>query len=222
MLLIGGTFIFISGLIYFLFMAAWLNLFLVMGRVELITSAAGGIAIVMGAINIKDFFWFKRGVSLTISDKSKPKLFQRMRGLIRADSLATMMVGTIALAVAANTYELLCTAGFPMVFTRILTLHELSTSEYYLYLVLYNLVYVLPLTVIVLVATFTLGVSKLTERQGRSLKLLSGMMMFSLGLILLIDPGLLNNILTSISIMALALTTTFIIMGIRFVLSSRP
>ncbi|MCK7494235.1 MAG: hypothetical protein MZW92_25745 [Comamonadaceae bacterium] len=106
------------------------------------------------------------------------------------------------LAVAANSYELLCTAGFPMVFARILTLNELPPVSYYLYLVLYNLVYVVPLSVIVGIFTVTLGRKKLTEWQGRVLKLLSGTMMLGLGAVLLINPSLLNNVLVSLALLA--------------------
>jgi len=111
-------------------------------------------------------------------------------------------MGTIVLAIAANSYELLCTAGFPMVFTRILTLQNLTTGQYYLYLIMYNCIYVIPLATIVVIFTTTLGAKKLTEWQGRKLKLLSGLMMFFLGLILLIDSALLNNIFVAAGTLA--------------------
>src|SRR4030042_3335973 len=41
MLLVGSIFVFFSGFIYFIFMAAWLNLFLFMGQVQMITKVAG-------------------------------------------------------------------------------------------------------------------------------------------------------------------------------------
>lgn len=198
MLLIGGIFVFFSGFIYFLFMAAWLNVFLVLGRLTAITAAAGVVALLVASINIKDFFFFKKGVSLSIPEKAKPRLFERMRNLLKSSSLPAMLGGTIVLAVTANAYELLCTAGFPMVYTRALTLHGLTTSQYYLYLALYNLVYVVPLAVIVIIMSVTLGARKLSEWQGRQLKLVSGLMMFFLGLVLLVQPALLNNALASI------------------------
>lgn len=205
MLLIGGIFVFFSGFIYFLFMAAWLNLFLVMGHVAVITTIAGGVSVIIAGINIKDFFLFKRGLSLTIPDSAKPKLFDRMRKLLRSTSLLSIMIGTTVLAVVANFYELLCTAGFPMVFTRILTLNNLSTTTYYLYLVLYNCVYVVPLSIIVLGFTLTLGKRQLSEWQGRVLKLVSGAMMLGLGIVLLVNPALLNNVLISFIILISAL-----------------
>jgi glutaredoxin len=202
MLLVGGIFVLFSGIVYFLFMAAWLNIFMVMGQLAAITIAGGIIALVVGAINIKDFFLFKQGVSLVIPEAAKPKLFERMRGLMKAQSLAAMIAGTVVLAVSANAYELLCTAGFPMVYTRVLTLQGLAAYRYYQYLALYNIVYVAPLAVIVAAITITLGARKLTEWQGRQLKLVSGLMMASLGVILLTEPALLNNVLASVALLA--------------------
>jgi thiol-disulfide isomerase/thioredoxin len=205
MFLIGSEFVFFSGFIYFLFMAAWLNVFLLMGEVEILTKMAGATAIIIAVINIKDFFIFRKGVSLTIPDSAKPRLFDRMRRLMRSSSLFSIIIGTAILAAAANSYELLCTAGFPMVYTRILTLKNLSGFAYYVYLVLYNLVYIIPLAVIVIIFTVTLGRKFLTEEQGRLLKLLSGSMMLGLGGVLLIDPAILNNALISLLLLAAAL-----------------
>jgi hypothetical protein len=210
MFLIGGIFVFFSGFIYFLYMAAWLTIFLVIGKLAVITATAGVIALFVGLINIKDFFIFKRGLSLMLPEKAKPKLFERMRDLLRSSSLPAMIAGTVVLSVSANAYELLCTAGFPMVYTRTLTLHNLPVSQYYLYLVLYTVVYVIPLAVIVLIMTISLGSRKLTEWQGRQLKLISGLMMFFLGLVLLLDPALLNNAAASAVLLAVVLVISCI------------
>ena len=214
MFLIGGVFVFFSGLIYFLFMAAWLNVFLVVGQIAAITVTGGIVALLIGGINVKDFFLFKQGVSLVIPESAKPKLFERMRGLLKAPTLPAMIAGTVVLALSANAYELLCTAGFPMVYTRVLTLHRLTTFQYYQYLVLYNIVYVVPLAVIVSVITITLGTRKLTEWQGRQLKLVSGLMMLSLGAVLIVDPAVLNNVLASIVLLAGVIVVSWIMIVI--------
>jgi hypothetical protein len=208
MLLVGGIFVFFSGLFYFLFMAAWLNVFLLAGHLTAITITAGVLAVLVAAINIKDYFLLKRGVSLSIPDSAKPGLFARMRKLPEATRLAPMLAGTLALALAANTYELLCTAGFPMVFTRALTLRELPTSTYYGYLVFYNLIYVVPLALIVLGFTITLGSHKLQDYEGRALKLLSGVMMLLLGGVIIFAPDLLQNFLASLGILLGAVAVT--------------
>jgi hypothetical protein len=211
MLVIGGTFVVFSGLIYFLFMAAWLNLFLVVGGAPVVTLIAGLVAVLIGLLNTKDWFFFGQGPSLVIPEAAKPGLFRRMRGLLAADNMTTMLAGTVTLAAAANSYELLCTAGFPMVYTRVLTLNELGSAGYYAYLALYNLIYVLPLLAIVLVVTATLGARKMSEHRGRTLKLLSGLMMLGLGLVMLIAPQLLDRLWVGGALLAGALVLTLLL-----------
>ena len=210
MALIGGIFVFFSGAIYFLFMAAWLNLFIYLGELRVITLIAGAIAVLIALVNIKDYFWFKRGFSLSIADDEKPKLIDRIRQLLRLDSITTVIVATVILAVVANSYELLCTAGFPMVYTRILTLRSLPVESYYLYLLFYNLIYILPLLTIVAVFTIKLGSRKLSEQEGMVLKLLSGIMMLMLGGLLIVSPESLNNIVAAALIIVASISVTWL------------
>jgi thiol-disulfide isomerase/thioredoxin len=209
MLVVGGTFVAVSGLAYFAFMAAWLNLFLIVGELAWITFAAGILALAIGAVNVKDYFWLDRGVSVSISSGAKLGLLRRMRNLVGADRLLPLVGGTLVLAVVANAYELLCTAGFPMIFTRVLTLSELPTSSYYLYLLAYNLIYVLPLLLIVVLFVVAFTRRKLSETEGRTLKLLSGLMMLGLGSVLILAPTLLSSVLVAVGLLvgAVAVTT---------------
>ena len=199
MLLIGCVFVLFSGLIYFLFMAAWLNVFLLIGTIHWVTVLAGLVATIMGGLNIKDYF-IATGPSLSISEQARPGLFERMRRLLNAENLPAMLMGTVLLAIAANSYELLCTSGLPMVYTRLLTLEELPTSSYYLYLLSYNVIYVLPLLLIVIIFATTLGSRKLQAHEGRALKLLAGLMMFALGLLLIFVPDILGNLKVTVGI----------------------
>ncbi len=215
MLTIGCTFVLCSGLMYFLFMSAWLNLFLITEQLIIITATAGLIAIVFGMVNIKDYFFFKQGVSLSISDAARTKLFARIRALTQTGSWPAMIAATIVLAIAANSYELLCTAGLPMIYTRVLTLNELTTSQYYSYLALYNVIYIIPLLLIVLLFTVTFAKKKLSENEGRVLKLLSGSMMTGLGCILLFQPEMLSNMLVSVAVIVGAIVLTALVMLIE-------
>src|SRR3990167_3309374 len=149
MLLIGGVFVLVSGIMYFAFMAAWLNVFQLFGHLAWVTLAAGALAVFVGAVNVKDFFLFGQGFTLSIPESKKPGLFHRSRAILNAGSLPAMLAATVFLAVAANFYELLCTAGFPMVYTRLLTLADLAPAARYGYLAAYNLVFILTLALIV-------------------------------------------------------------------------
>lgn len=211
MAVIGGVFVVTSGVAYFVFMAAWLNLWLIVGQLGWVTLAAGLVALVIAALNIKDYFAAGTGPSLSIPEGAKPGLFRRMRDLVHADRPAVLFFGAITLAAVANTYELLCTAGFPMVFTRALTMADLSPAAYYGYLALYNLIYIVPLAVIVAAFTWTMGARKLGEREGRTLKLLSGLLMLGLGSTLIVAPDALVRLPVAIGLVLGAIALTFII-----------
>ncbi len=212
MAIVGGTFVVFSGLVYFVFMAAWLNVFLIAGELRVITFIAGLIALLVAVLNIKDYFWFKAGPSLSIPDAAKPGLFKRMREVVTTGNMGPMLLGTVLLAIVANSYELLCTAGFPMVYTLTLTkAHDLSTWQYYGWLAIYNVIYVIPLLVIVVVFTRTMGARKLSESEGRLLKLISGFMMLGFALVLLFAPSMLTNAVMSIGVLALAVVASIVI-----------
>ena len=212
MMLVGGTFVVISGAIYFIFMAAWLNVFLLVGELRVVTLIAGLVAVSLAAINIKDYFWFQSGgPSLSIPESKKPGMYQRMRNLVAAKSLVAMLAGTAVLAIVVNSYELLCTAGLPMVYTRILTLREADTFVYYTYLVFYNIIYVIPLLIIVMLFVLRFGSRKLGESEGRLLKLMSGMMMLGLGGVMLVAPTALNNAGIAIGLLFVAILATWAI-----------
>jgi hypothetical protein len=161
-------------------------------------------------VNIKDFFIFEQGLTLSIPESKKPDIFRRTRGILAAENLPAMMIATALLAIAANFYELLCTAGFPMVYTRLLTLADLSPAGRYAYLAAYTVIYVLPLAAIVAVFAGTLGARKLTEREGRLLKLMSGAMMLGLGALLLLAPEWISQAGIAFGLMAVAVFITLV------------
>ena len=211
MFIIGGIFIFFSGFIYFLLMALLLTAFTVIEQPLIVTVVAGFIALILGSINIKDFFFFKRGFSLSMSKGKKQKLFKKMRGIVKIEHLPTMIIGTIVLAIFANTYELACTLALPVVFTDFLIIHNVPLLQAYLYILLYNIIYVIPLIIIVLLFVVTLGRRKLSEYQGRILKLTSGIMMFFFGLVMLFNPGLLKNVFAAVGIILISIVLTVVI-----------
>ena len=98
-----------------------------------------------------------------------------------------------------------------MVYTRILTMHDLPSSTYYLYLLAYNVIYVIPLLLIVLGFSVVLESRRLTEREGRVLKLLSGLMMLLLGMVLVFVPELLNQVGTAVLLLSGAILLTLVI-----------
>lgn len=188
MALIAGTFVLVSGVVYYTFIAAWLNVFLLVGMSKVINYAIASIAILIGVINIKYYFGINNGFSLSIPASAKPSLYTRMRATVISDSLLTSLATAATLAIIVNFVELLCTAGFPAVYTSILAQQHLTSSEHYAYLGLYILGYMADDTLMAGTAVMALSSQKLTERAGRRLKFLSGVVMLLLGAIMLLKP----------------------------------
>ncbi|MHC4876235.1 MAG: glutaredoxin family protein [Planctomycetota bacterium] len=187
-LAVAGTFVFISGAAYFAFMAAWLNVFLLVGLLRWVQVTLGLLAIGVGSIHIKDFFAFRQGLSLSIPESAKPGLYARVRRIVTAESLKGAVAGAAVLAVLVNVIELLCTAGLPALYTEILTMHQLPAWQNYGYLLLYNLAYMFDDGMMVGLVVITLGRRKMQEKHGRWLKLLSGSVIAVLGLIMIVRP----------------------------------
>ncbi len=193
LLLFGGVFVLMSGIVYFLFMTVWVGLFRLVGISRFITVALGVVVLAMGLINLKELFWFKKGVSLTIPDQAKPGLYRRMRGVANAASLPAALFGITLLAFVVNLIELGCTLGLPAVYTRVLTLRaDLPPAMHYAYLALYNLAYVVPLALIVAVYVATLHRVTLGERGAKVLKAVSGTLLVAFGLLFIVAPGILG------------------------------
>jgi glutaredoxin len=185
MLAIGGTFVLIQGIAYFVFMAAWLNMFLLIGMSRAVTLVVAAIAIFAGLINLKDFVAFGRGISLSIPNKAKPGIYNRMRGLLHAPTMTAAIFGAAVLAVLVQIVEFMCTSGFPALFTRILTLQELPAATYYGYMLLYIAGYMLDDIIILSIGVIMLSRHRLQEKEGRVLKLISGLVMVGLGIYLI-------------------------------------
>jgi hypothetical protein len=148
----------------------------------------GLLALVIGTVNVKDFFAFGRGVSLSIPDSAKPGIYARARRILAAEHMGAALTGALVLAVVVNLVELLCTAGLPAIFTGVLSRHDLGTWQYHAYLGLYIAAYMLDDALLLAIAVVTMSKRKLTERGGRILKLVSGTVMLLLGLLLLFRP----------------------------------
>ena len=191
MAIIAGTFVVVSGLVYYAFMAAWLNLFLVVGFSRQLRWLLAGIAIVIGLLNLRDALGEDRSYTLSIPESAKPGVYARVRKLLRSNRLVSSLVGVAILAVLVNFIELLCTAGLPAIYTAVLSQQDLSGPAYYGYIGLYILAYIADDALMVMLAVFALGSRKLTERGGRWLKILSGVVMLLLGVAMLLFPQLL-------------------------------
>ena len=148
----------------------------------------GLMAIVIGLINVKDFFALKRGITLSIPESAKPGIYERVRKIVGAKYLSVAIGASVVLAMLVNVVELLCTAGLPAVYTQILSQQHLPIWKNYAYLALYNLAYMFDDGLMVGTFLVTLSHRKMREDEGRWLKLISGGVVLALGFTVLFKP----------------------------------
>lgn len=191
MWIIGTTFIVASASVYFIFMAAWLNIILFLGFVIWVRILIGLLALFGGGYNIREFFVNKANTCKVENDEQKLKVFEKLKEITKHNNLWIMLGGIILLAFLVNLVELVCSAGLPAVFTQVLTLSELSNVQYYLYILLYLLFFMLDDLLVFIIAMFTLQMTGITSKYSRYSHIFGGVLMFILGILLIFKPELL-------------------------------
>lgn len=186
--LVGGTFIFAEGFLYFLIMAAWLNVFLVLSYISLIRVLIGLFGIGFGILRLRDFVNWKPGVCKVVDEKGQQKTMNKIKNILKPSAVPATIIGVVGLAFGVNLIEFLCSAGFPTMFTRILSLQSLNMLQYYLYLVFYNIFYMLDDFIVFGVAFFTLSRFNFSDKYNRWSTLIAGLLILILGILLIFKP----------------------------------
>jgi glutaredoxin len=191
MWLLGSIFIFCSGLVYFLFMTAWLNLLLFVGFIVWVRISIGLVALFAGGYNLREYLTNKAGSCKLSSGSKRQKRMDKIRQAVHSQKLLLAIIGIILLALAINFVELICSAGFPVIYLQILSLTPMPFWQYYLYLLLYIFLYMLDDIIVFIVAMVTLELIGITTQYKRASHLIGGVLMLIIGLLLIFKPEVL-------------------------------
>jgi len=192
MWLLGLTFIVTSGVVYFLVLAAWLNVFLLVGLVKWVRLAIGIFALGSGSWFLRDW-WRNRDGGCEVMDEGKrDKVFGRLRKIVKKQELLWAMLGIVVLAIVVNMVEFICSAGLPAIYTQVLAMNNLPAVKYYLYLAFYILIFMLDDMVVFGIAMVTLKAVGIESKYASWSRLIGGIVMFLIGLAMLFNPGLLS------------------------------
>lgn len=191
MWLLGGVFIFASGFVYFLFMAAWLNLFLFIGYAVAIRVLIGITAASLGGYYVWKYFIDKKTGCLVEGSEKKQETFNKIRKYTENKNILIALAGMIILAFAVNLVELLCSAGIPAIYTKALTMSNLPKIAYYLYLALYIFFYMLDDMIVFVIAMITLEAVGIKQSYAKYSHLLGGFIMLAIGILMLFKPEVL-------------------------------
>lgn len=212
-LVVGLTFLTVTAAIYGMFIAGVFGALNLMLMADWIYPVVALFALIFAVVNIKDYFWFQRGLSFTIDEKHKPGIYKRIRGLISEGRSMPALIGATAFMAAGIAFiELPCTAGFPVVWSGIISSHNIDWLSFAFLLGLYLLIYLSIELVIFFVALTTLRVDRFEERHGRILKLIGGIIMLALAGVLVFAPELMHDIGGALGVFAVALGVTVLIL----------
>jgi len=213
--LIGFTFLLVTSAVYGLFILGILNIMVFAARLFWIRNIIAALVIVVGLFGIKDFLVAQEGPTFSIPEKHKSKFYKQVRRIFYTDSVLPMIGATAVMGLGIALVELPCTAGFPFIWSTIVAGMELSANYFALLFAVYILIYLLDEVVIFMVAVIKMRSAKMTEEQGRTLKLVAGTLMLVLGLILLIRPEYMESMVGLIAIFGAAFMITFLIYQLK-------
>jgi len=189
MFILGFSFIFASASVYFLFLTAWLNIFLFLGFIIWIRLVIGAVALGAGGLNIREYIANRKGGCKIAGDERRREIFEKIRGITKNKHFVIALFGIVLLAFAVNLIELVCSAGLPAVYTKVLTMSKLSTWQYYSYLLFYIFIFMLDDLIIFIAAMVTLHVAGIQSKYSRFSHLVGGILMLIIGLLLIFKPG---------------------------------
>ncbi|MEI8360607.1 MAG: hypothetical protein WCG01_00530 [bacterium] len=192
MWLLGAVFLISSALAYFVFLAAWLNIYQFMSYIRWINYLIAALAIGTGLFSFWDF-WVNRngGCDISGNPTRRKLIMDKIKNFAQNESFFVAMFGLAAVGAGVNMIELLCSAGLPAVYIPILTATAKTKIVYYLYLFVYCFFYILPQLIIFIIAMFSLKQVALGSRVTRWFSLVSAVLMITVGMLLLFRPNLL-------------------------------
>lgn len=192
MKILGTTFLTTSGIIYFLFMMAWINITARMTQIIMLRNIIALIAIIAGIWNLYNYLKTRKkesGCSVTNKEK-RLKIIEKIKKYVNENSIAIAMLGIMALAVSVNVIELACSAGLPLLFTQILTINELNSFQFFIYVFIYILFFLIDDIIIFLIAVKTAKVTGISNKYTKYSHLIGGLIMIIIGFLLIFKPEL--------------------------------
>jgi hypothetical protein len=183
--LIVGSFVLASGVLYFLFMTAWLNAFLLIGYAKPVTTVIGLVALGGGILQLREVVETKGAIVCKVTDEgSRQKTMTRIQKVVSSPITLGTIAGIVVLAFAVNSIEFVCSAAIPAIFTRVLSLASLTTFQYYGYILLYVAFFMLDDLVIFGTAAIAMT-SGLGERYAKYFRPVGATILIILGVLLL-------------------------------------
>ncbi len=192
MWILGLTFLIFSGLVYLLFMLAWLNIAVSLSSIRWIQLIISAVALIGAFVNLRSYFKsiIKKDEGCEVVDnKKRKKLMERIKKYTSEKSLLLAMLGVMALAFSVNLIELACSAGLPLIFTQVLALNNLNALQYGIYIFIYLLFFLIDDIVVFVIAMKTFELTGISTKYTKYSHLIGGLIMLIIGLLMIFKPS---------------------------------
>lgn len=186
---LGYTFLIVSGLVYFLSMLG-INFVLSVFAVNWIKIILAIFILIAGMINLRKYLKTRKeeaGCSV-VDHKKRKNLITKIRKIIDSKSFILAFLGVIVLAISVNLIELACSLGFPMIFSELLTLNDISGGLKIIYLLIYIFFYMIDDLFVFTISMITLQATGITNKYNKLCTLISSIIMIIMGLLLILKP----------------------------------
>jgi glutaredoxin len=211
-LIVGLVFLVTTAAVYGLFMVGVFSVLAYAQYLPWMYWIVAAFALLFGLVNVKDYFWFGKGLSFTIDDKYKPGIFKNFRELMTNGRSPLALAGaTTVMALGIALIELPCTAGFPVIWSGLVSSHEVGATAFAGLLLVYLAIYLLDELVVFFVAVAKLRIERFQEGQARVLKLIGGVVMIALALVLVTEPEIMSQPGPAIGVFVAAFAVTGLI-----------
>ena len=186
---LGLTFLFISGLVYFLSMLG-INLVLGVATINWMKIIIAIFILIAGFLSLKKYLKIRKEEAgcTVVDDKKRKKIIKQTKNVINSKNFGLAMIGIIALAASVNLIEMACSLGFPLVFNELLTVNNISGVTRIIYLLIYIFFYMIDDMVVFGISMFTLEATGITNKYNKLCTLISAIIMIIMGLLLLFKP----------------------------------
>lgn len=221
---VGATFLLVTAGMYGLYIAGMYSAMDYAQGLGWIRVVVAAIALTLGMLQLKDGISPGVGPSLSISPSRRPRLLAAMRGVSREDrGVLPAVAGTVVLAAGVSLLETPCTAGLPLMWTSMLAEQGVGLAAAAGLFVLYMAVFLLDELALFGAAVVTMRARRLQPDQGRQLKIVSGCLLVTLAVTMLVVPQALTGLASTVAVFAVAAALSFAIWtAVRMRTSGHP
>lgn len=194
--ILGGAFILTSGIFYFIMMMSWMTALKSLADESIFLIIMGVLAIVVGGYNLYKYISSKikneDGCDVTSAD-TKRKLTKKIKEILSENNIWIALIGIIGVTLMVNLVELACSAGWPMIFSNLLLINEISTGGKIFYTLIYILMFLIDDLIVFTVAICSLKIKAFSNKMTKYSHLIGGILMILFGILMIFFPSFLTN-----------------------------